>query len=224
MLTVLALALSTAAASPPAEPVDPDEGREFPIAPLQADLSVSFGSPDPRGPLAGALYVGAALGWVTNGRSPSFFSGAGLEIVYCTADDPYRMAVGAQLRAGLAWAQQRGFNTVAIPDLLVFLRLSLFGAGYVTRVTTPGGMMFSSSNNFFGVRAGLGLTALWLPRMFFEHFPLFDVDGPWGEVLKVLNTLLLFPLTLVNHGEVAFELALAPRALTTVVFRVGTGF
>jgi hypothetical protein len=228
---VLTFALVLLAAEPsklsdppePAPPPPPAEPRSFPITPVQGDLSASFGIGDPRGPYSGALYLGGALGWTT-GDGPDLFFGGGVELVYATSDDPYRISLGGQLRGGLAWARQRGYDRVAIPDLLVFLRLTAFGAGSSTRVTNPMGVSTISSSTFFGFRAGVGVTALWPARTFIDNFPLVDVDGLAGEVLKVVTTLVLFPILLLNHAEVAFEYAFSPRPVTAVLLRVGTGF
>ena len=230
---VLALALVVLAAEPSklsdppppprAEPAPPEEPRSFPITPVQGDLSASFGLGDGRGPYSGALYLGGALGWTT-GDGPHLFFGAGVELVYTTSDDPYRISLGGQLRGGLAWARQRGYNTVAIPDLQLFVRVTPFGAGSSSRTTTPTGMVTTSSSTFFGVRAGFGVTALWPARTFVDNFPLVDVDGLAGEALKVISTLVLFPILLLNHAEVAFEYAFSPKPVTAVLLRVGTGF
>lgn len=215
------------------EPVPPSPPRPLPdagtpeppshaLTPLQGDLSVSFGLTDRR-LLAGALFIGATLGWANDGY-PALFGAVGPELTYTAQPDPYRISLGAQLRFGLAWARHQGFDRTTIPDLLVYLRVTAFGAGVVTQMTTPMGMSTSVSRSFFGVRAGLGLTSLWPARQYVEHFPLFDVDGPLGEVLKVLTTLIILPFTLLNHAEVAFEYAMSPSPLTALLFRVGTGF
>lgn len=196
---------------------------EHPITPIQGDLSASYAVGDRRNLLGGYLYVGGAAGW-TDSESPCFFFGGGAELGYAAGEDPYRISLGAQLRAGIAFAKQRGFNTVAIPDLIVFARVTPFGAGYATRFTNPMGMTTTSSVTFFGVRAGIGMTALWGARMFLDNFPFFDAEGFAGEAARVLTALVLFPLALVNHAEVLFEYAAAPREVTAVVFRLGAGF
>jgi hypothetical protein len=211
-MLLLALALC---AAPPEEP------KELPITPVQGDVSVNFGFAD-RNPLAGAIYLGGALGW-TSGSYAAFFGGAGLELTHTAFSDPYRISMGLQLRAGLVWARPGNRATSAIPDLLVFARLTPFGAGIATQ--TPGPMGATTvSRNYFGVRAGLGLTGLWPAREAFDRFPFFDVEGFWGELLKVLSVVLVFPLLIVNHAEVAFEWVMSPAPLTALVFRVGAGF
>lgn len=222
-LALVVLAVEPSKLSDPPEPPQPEEPRSFPITPVQGDLSASLGIGDPRGPFSGALYFGGALGW-TRGDGPDFFFGAGVELVYATSDDPYRISLGGQLRCGLAWARQSGYQSVAIPELLLFLRVTPFGAGSSSRFTNPMGMVTTSSTTFFGVRAGIGVTALWPARMFIDNFPLFDVDGLAGEALKVITTLVLFPILLLNHAEVAFEYAMSPKPVTAVLLRVGTGF
>lgn len=227
MLLPLALVLLSAEptklSDPPLPEPEPEPPRSFPITPVQGDLSASFGVGDPRGPFSGALYLGGALGWTT-GDGPHLFFGGGVELVYTASDDPYRISLGGQLRGGLVWARQRGYDTVAIPDLLLFLRLTPFGGGSSSRSTTPTGMVVTSSTTFFGIRAGVGVTALWPARAFIDNFPLFDVDGIAGEALKVITTLVVFPILLLNHAEVAFEYAMSPRPLTALLLRVGTGF
>lgn len=225
---LLTLALAFLAAEPsklsdPPEPPPPEEPKTFPITPVQGDLSASFGLIDPRGPFSGALYLGGALGF-TSGDGPNVFFGGGVELVYTTGDDPYRISLGGQLRGGLVWARQRGYDRVAIPDLLLFVRVTPFGGGSASRMTGPTGMVTTSSTTFFGVRAGFGVTALWPARTFIDNFPLVDVDGLAGEVLKVVTTLVLFPILLLNHAEVAFEYAFSAQPVTAVLLRVGTGF
>lgn len=200
----------------------PPPPEELPLTPLQADLSVSFGIAD-KNPLAGALYVGGALGWAHEHR-PAFFAGLGFELTYTAFADPYRISLGGQLRLGVAWARRHGRQSTALPDLLLFVRLTGFGGGNTGTTTNALGMTVMSSTTYFGVRAGLGLTSLWPARQFIEHDPLFDVDGLGGDVLRVLTTILLFPLALINHAEIAYELVLSPSPLNAVIFRVGAGF
>jgi hypothetical protein len=194
------------------------------ITPIQGDLSVAFGpATDDRSLTAGALYVGGALGWANDGK-PSLFGGFGFEVTYTAAADPYRMSMGGQLRVGLAWAKHRGFTSDVSPDLLVYLRVTPFGGGLVATGTTPAGTPTSVSRVMFGVRAGVGLTALWGARLFFDHFPFFDVGGFGGDLLKVLSALLLFPIAMLNHAEVALEYAMSPQPLLGLMIRLGAGF
>jgi len=201
---------------------EPPEPPEVPITPVQLDLSVSFGIAD-RNPLAGALYVGGALGR-TNGPGPRMFGGGGVELTYTAFSDPYRMSMGLQLRGGLVWARPGANPSNAIPDLLVFLRVTPFGGGVTSPVTNAMGMTMQVARAFFGVRAGIGVTALYPLRHLFDHFPLFELPGPGGQLLEVLSALVLFPLAALNHGEIAFEYAMSPLPLTAVIFRVGAGF
>ncbi|MBL8954147.1 MAG: hypothetical protein JNK82_25445 [Myxococcaceae bacterium] len=215
-MTLVALLLLVAAPPEPAEPPAPA------ITPVQGDVSVSFGIAD-RDPLAGALYLGGALGWA--GLSgPAMFGGGGVELTYTAFADPYRMSLGVQLRGGLVWARPGANPANAIPDLLVYVRVTPFGGGVTGPVTNAAGTTTMVSRAFFGVRAGLGVTALWPVRELYDHFPLFEVEGVGGQVLEVLSALVLFPLAVLNHGEVAFEYVAAQAPLTAVIFRVGAGF
>lgn len=201
---------------------EPEEPKSYGITPVQGDLSVNFGIAD-RNPLAGAFFIGGALGWTNEGR-PALFGALGVELTYTAFASPYRISLGAQVRVGLAWAKRRGYSTTAVPDLLVFLRLTPFGGGVSSSGTNAMGMLVTSTSTYFGLRAGIGLTTLWPARTYFDNFPFFDVGGFPGELLKVLTTIVLFPLVLLNHGEIAFEYVLSPAPLTAVVFRVGAGF
>ncbi len=212
-MTLLALALLAAAEPAPVE---------VPITPVQGDVAVSFGIAD-RNPLAGALYVGGALGWL-GASGPSVFGGLGVELTYTAFADPYQMSMGLQLRGGLVWARPGANAANAIPDVFVFVRVTPFGGGVSTPVTNAMGMTSQVARAFFGVRAGVGVTALWPVRELYDHFPLFDLNGAGGQLLEVLSAIVLFPLAVLNHGEVMFEYAMSPLPLTAVIFRVGAGF
>ncbi|MBI3181833.1 MAG: hypothetical protein HYZ28_06785 [Myxococcales bacterium] len=195
------------------------------LVPVQADLSV-VGHFDAEPTSAVALFVGYARGRA----NPPFwtpFGTVGFELTYSGRPEPYRMSMGAQLRGGLAWGEDRGQAEV-LPDLLLFTRLTPFvastgGYGKLEDKEVPVNPP-APPQTFVGLRGGLGLTGLIWTRTFLSHGLYADERGFYGDTLRVLSTLLLLPLALMNHAELCAELLWARPLRTGLTFRVGAGF
>lgn len=189
------------------------------LVPFQADVS-GVGAFGARSAAGIALYVGAAVGVA---RSPwgTPFGGAGFELVYQLTPDPYRVSYGAQLRAGYAWGAASESLDVP-PNLLVYGRLTPFFS--TTAITFANEASAERALNSFGLRAGLGVTVpAWTKLLLFGGV-LPEVYGFAGETMRVLASLLLAPLAILNHAELTLEVLAARQPLWTFTFRLGSGF
>lgn len=221
MAPLLALALAALADAPLVRSEEPPRT----LLPVQGDVA-AVGMLGPGSAPALALYAGYTWGLAKPPWGVPYLS-FGAEFVYGLGDTPYRTSLGLQLRGGYAWTSL-GKDDELQEDLFLYARASLFFAtidGWGGDRTVPrSAELPGTRTSFAGARVGVGLTSPFWSRVFLRHGLLKDHTGFWPETAKVLATIVLLPVALLNHAELVLEAADTGHTWVSLTVRVGAGF
>lgn len=194
------------------------------LIPWQGSASLAAGLG--RSPAEGAaFFMGHTWGRGEAGR-PIPFTSLGGELTLAGPRPTYDMALGLQLRAGVAWGRPVGAGRLW-PDLMLFARAAPFVGASSRRPgeAEPAGVRRAPT---VGLRVGVGVTAGgWTQWLLREGFPE-DGEGTGviAEAARVVTGLVLLPLAFLNHLELTAELAgpQGGKAEGLLALRVGSGF
>jgi hypothetical protein len=196
------------------------KGRAKQFLPVQADVS-GGGSVGPSSQPTLEMFVGAVYG-VSHPPWGTPFAALGGELTFGFGNNPYRVAYGAQLRLGYAWAEDRG-NANVHPDVMLFVQVTPFAAS--ARGPGEGNLIGRAGDALWaGARIGVGMTAPLWTRTCLGNKMFADEHGLYGDTLRMLIGLLLTPVGLLNHAEIGVEMLNADPFSTAITFRVGSGF
>lgn len=226
---------------PPPQPIDeppPDDPNPH-FVPVQGSLAgIGMLSPRVQTTVGGTAYVGFAVGWPgiehpLVATHEGFFAGAGVQgflgntdLVDCTTVRRcgFRMYGGPAARVGYAFWDRPEKGAVPRwmwPDTQVYVQLS----GFAGRESLPSQPLSPGvSAVFYGGRADVGVTSPAISRGLF--WLVGDFLGNIRGAKAIALGVVLFPLFLLEHFELNFELS--NPALSPGGFRfglsAGTGF